>query len=112
MAALEQPLERNRRVPLHDRAMDDYQIAGVGLVERERLQMWNDCREIENGQRLETIGNNIPRQKEREGEKDTRTKMNEFPLIEADLYRTESGAISPILVQPTLIASAKIGNRD
>lgn len=47
MASLEQPLERNRRVPLYDRAMDDYQIAGVGLVECERLQMRGDCREIE-----------------------------------------------------------------
>lgn len=70
MAALEQPLERNRRVPLHDRAMDDYQIAGVGLVERERLQMWSDCREIENGQKLETTGNNRRRKRERERVRD------------------------------------------
>lgn len=69
MAALEQPLERNRRVPLHDRAMDDYQIAGVGLVERERLQMWSDCREIENGQKLETTGNNRRRKRERVSER-------------------------------------------
>lgn len=47
MASLEQPLERNRRVPLHDRAMDVYQIAGVGLEERERVQMRSDCRETE-----------------------------------------------------------------
>lgn len=34
-----------------------------------------------------------------------------FPLIEADLYRTESGAISPILVQPALVPDRVRKNR-
>lgn len=63
MASLEQPLERNRRVPLNDRAMDDYQIAGVGLVERERLQMRSDCREIETDRQTLESGTDITKGK-------------------------------------------------
>ena len=48
--AVEEPLQGEGRVALHHGAVHDYEIAGVGaLMERERLQVWRNCKEDRTG---------------------------------------------------------------